>query len=157
MIAVALIEYGGQRAPVSVAAVGTGLAQAIVVVGGAWQHRWTVVGGSMAGTVVALALCGLLHSGDPDSTDARWHGRSALVLLGCWAGGLGLAATTVAVSGGMATYLACMVVARATARSTVSAGGAGMVPERRLHLVLGTPLVTAIVVAMVASLAVGVR
>ncbi len=157
MIAVGLIEYGGQRAPLSVAAVGTGLAQTIIVVGGAWQHRWTVVVGSMAGTVVALAVCGLLHAGDADTTDARWYGRSGLVLVGCWAGGLGLAATTVAVSSGMVTYLACMVGARATTRSAVSTGGAPMVPDRRLHPVLGTPLVTAIAVAMVASLAVGVR
>ena len=57
----------------------------------------------------------------------------------------------------MVTYLACMVGARATARSAVSAGGAPMAPARRLHPVLETPLVTAIVVAMVASLAVGVR
>ena len=157
MVAVGLIEYGGQRAPLPVAAVGAGLAQTIIVVGGAWQHRWTVVAGSVAGTVVALAVCGLLHTGDPDARDARWHGRSGLVLVGCWAGGLGLAATTVAVSSGMVTYLACMVGARATARSAVSAGGAPMAPARRLHPVLETPLVTAIVVAMVASLAVGVR
>jgi leader peptidase (prepilin peptidase) / N-methyltransferase len=157
MVAVGLIEYGGRRAPLPVAAVGVGLAQTIIVVGGAWQHRWTVVAGSVAGTAAALAVCGLLHTDDPDARDDRWHGRSGLVLVGCWAGGLGLTATTVAVSSGMVTYLACMVGARATARSAVSAGGAPMAPARRLHPVLETPLVTAIVVAMVASLAVGVR
>ena len=60
MIGVGLIEYGGQRAPLSVAAVGTGLAEAIIVVGGVWQHRWSVVVGSLVGLAVAAAR--LAHS-----------------------------------------------------------------------------------------------
>jgi leader peptidase (prepilin peptidase)/N-methyltransferase len=155
MIAVGLIEYGGQRAPLSVAAVGTGLAQAIIVVGGGWQHRWAMVVGSLLGTVAALAAFAVLRRRDPGCSDPRGQGRSALLLVGCWSGGLGIAATAVGASGWIVAYFVCMVGAWAHSRRMVSAGGAPMTVERQVRPVLGTPLVTAIVVAMAASLIAG--
>ena len=63
MIAVGLIEYGGQRAPISVAAIGTGLAQVIIVIGGVWQHRWSVVVGSLVGCSCGVAAYAIVSAG----------------------------------------------------------------------------------------------
>jgi len=90
IIAVGLIEYDGQRAPLSVAAIGTALGQIIIVAGGSWLHLWRLVGGSLAGVALATVVFGLLRRCDPDCLDPRGHGRSALLVAGCWAGGLGL-------------------------------------------------------------------
>ena len=55
MIAVGLIEYGGQRAPLSVAAIGTGVAQVIIVIAAGWDHHWGVIG-SLVGYLIATAI-----------------------------------------------------------------------------------------------------
>ena len=154
LIAVGLIEYSGQRAPVSVVLIGAGIAQVIIVLGGGWQHRWTVVVGSLVGTALALGAVGLLRSGDLTGTDPRGHGRGALLLLGCWAGGLGLAATIAGAGVGILVYSACLAGERAMVHQTVPAGGSPAL-RRTINPVVGSPLVTAIAVAMVVSLAVG--
>ena len=156
IIAVGLIEYGGQRAPLSVAAVaGTGLALTIIVVGGGlaasvehrrrspWSAHWR-----------ALPSAPARQPGSRRAAMPERYGRSGLVLVGCWSGGLGLAATTVGLALGWSPTSPAWSASRATARSAVT-GGAPMAPARRLHPVLETPLVTAIAVAMVASLVVG--
>lgn len=155
MIAVALIEYGGRRAPVSVAATGTGLAQAMIIVGGAWQHRWPVVAGSLVGSAVGLAASGILHGGDPEVADPRRYGWSALPLVGCWTGGLGLVGAAAGASGWIVAYLACTLGAWAMARQTAAAGGAPTDRAAPGHPVMTNPLITGIVVAMAASLLVG--
>jgi leader peptidase (prepilin peptidase) / N-methyltransferase len=156
MIAVGLIEYGGQRAPLSVAAIGVSLAQIMIIVGGTWQHRWAVVFGSLVGTIVALAATGILYGRDPECADPRGHGRSALLLVGCWTGGLGLAATALGASGSIVAYVACMAGMWATTHQTATVGGLPTDSHSPGHPLLTNPLVTAIVVAMVASLLVGV-
>jgi len=158
MIAVGLIEYGSQRAPASVAAIGAGLGEAIIIVGGSWQHGWTVVIGSLVGLVVSLTAYGALRGSDPAETDPRGHGRSALLLAGCWAGGLGPIAATVGAFSLMVGYLGCMAGLWTLSRQSVAAGSAPNRTGRTIHLAhpaLETPLVTAILVAMVASLVVG--
>ena len=155
LIAVALIEYGGQRAPLSVASVGTGLALVIIVIGGGWQHRWSTVVGSLAGAVVATAAYALLRRQDPECVDPRQYGRSALLLAGCWAGGLGIRALVVGASCWIVAYFLCMVGAWAVARQPVSAGDSGPVLVRTAHPTLGVPLVTAIALGMAAALIAG--
>ena len=154
MIAVGLIEYGGQRAPLSVAAIATATAQLVIVVGAGWRHHWWIVGGSLAGTAVALVAYSALRAGDPDGVDPRGHGRSALLLAGCWVGGLG--AVPLAVGGGawIVTYFTCMVGAWSMAREP-SGTARAQDPHRRIQPILATPLVSAIGVALVASLIAG--
>jgi leader peptidase (prepilin peptidase)/N-methyltransferase len=156
-IAVGLIEYGGQRAPLSVAVVGTTLALAIILVGGGWQQRWTTVVGSLVGTLLAVAAYALLRHRDPDSGDPRGHGRSALLMTGCWSGGLGLAATAAGVACWIVVYLFCMVGAWEHARQAVGVGGLSPDPgpDHGSPLVVAAPLITAVAAAMVVSLVVG--
>ena len=155
LIAVALIEYGGQRAPLSVAAVGTGLALVIITVGGGWQHRWNTVVGAVVGTVVAATVYALLRQRDPGCVDAREYGRSALLLVGCWSGGLGVRAVTIGASFWIVAYFVCMVAARASARQGVTVGDSAPTLMRTVNPVLGAPLVTAIALGMTASLIAG--
>jgi leader peptidase (prepilin peptidase)/N-methyltransferase len=155
MIAVGLIEYGGQRAPVSVATVGTTLALAVILVGGGWQQRWSTVVGSLVGTVIGLTAYALLRHSDPESRDPRGHGRSALLIAGCWSGGLGLAATTAGVACWIVVYLSCGAVAWALSRQSVPIGGSQLGPDHGSPLVVAAPLITAIIAAMAVSLVVG--
>ncbi len=76
MIAVSLIEYGGQRAPLSVAAIGTGVGAGDHRGRRWWQHHWHVVVGSLVGTsplASSLPPCAGL---DPECRDPRGHGRT---------------------------------------------------------------------------------
>ena len=155
MIAVGLIEYGGHRAPLSVAAVGTAVALAVILVGGGWQQRWGTVVGSLVGTVVAVAAFALLRRRDPDGDDPRGHGRSALLVAGCWSGGLGLAAAATGAACWIMVYLSCGLGVWALARRTVPVGGPGPSTDHGSHPMLTTPLITAIAVAMAVSLVVG--
>jgi leader peptidase (prepilin peptidase)/N-methyltransferase len=158
VIAVGLIEYGGQRSPVAVAGIGTGLAEVVIVLSGAWQHHWAAVIGSVVGSVVALVAYGALRGTDPDGSDPRGHGRSVLLPAACWVGGLGPVAATAGASAWIVAYLACMAGAWALSRQPAAIGGApvGSGRSSRLaHPLLETPMVTAAVLAMVAALAVG--
>ncbi len=155
MVAVGLIEYGGQRAPLSVAAVAVGLGQAIILVGAGWQHHWRIVTGSLIGTVAALFIYGVLRSRDPACTDPRGHGRSALLLAGCWVGGLGLVPAAVGAGTWIVVFFLCTVGTWSATRQTSGAGAPGASPERTSHPVLSTPLVSAVAMAMVASLIAG--
>ncbi len=158
MLAISLIAYGGQQSPLSVAAIGTGLAEVVIVLCGAWQHRWTPVAGSLVGTALAVAAFSMLVRLDPDGDDLRGHGRSALLVVGCWAGGLGVGDATVAVSSGIIVYLVCLVSVRALDRQTAAAGASASAPigvSPSGHPVVTYPLVTGIAVAMVVSLVVG--
>jgi leader peptidase (prepilin peptidase)/N-methyltransferase len=159
VIAVALIEYRGQRAPLVVAAVGTVVAQLVIVVGGGWQHHWAVVSGSLLGTALAVIVYGLLRNGDPECTDPRGHGRSALLPAGCWIGGVGLGAAAVGAAVWIVAYALCMVgawsMARQMARTGAGTGAGPSTLERNARPVLLAPLVTAIAIGMTASLIAG--
>jgi hypothetical protein len=151
MIAVSLIEYDGQRAPLSVAAIGTGLALVIIAVDGGWHHRWPVVVGSLIGTAMSAALFAVLRRVDPECLDPRGHGRSALLIAGCWAGGLGLRPAVIGVAAWIVIYFFCMVGAWSLARAR-SASGTGHQPDPVVHPVFAAPLVTALAVGLAASL-----
>ncbi len=153
MIAVGLIEYGGQRAPLSVAAIGTGVAQVIIVIGAGWDHHWGTVIGSLIGTLIAIGIVAGLRASDPDCRDPRGHGRSALLVAGCWVGGLGVGAAAVGVGVWIATYFLCMVGAWSLTRQRL-VQGAAPAADRVVPAVFAAPLVSAIAVALAASLVV---
>jgi hypothetical protein len=155
VIAVALIEYRGQRAPLVVAAIGTGLAQVVIVVGGGWQHHWHVVSGSLLGTALAVVVYGILRNSDPECIDPRGHGRSALLPAGCWVGGLGIGATAVGVTVWIAAYALCMVGVWSMARQMAGPSTDSPTFDRATNPVLLAPLVTAIAIGMSASLIAG--
>jgi hypothetical protein len=151
MIAVSLIEYGGLRAPLSIAGLGTALGVALLVVGGGWQGRWDTVVGALIGTVIGLVLITVLRTNDPECQDPRGHGRSALLLAGCWMGGLGIRPTVIGAVVWIGAYFLAMVAAWAMMRAPVTVGVGGRA-ERTEVTFLGAPLVTALALSMVASL-----
>ncbi len=151
-IAVALIEYGGKRAPLGIAAIGTTAGQLIIIGAAGWEDRWSVAVGSLVGTVLAMGIFGILRVTDPTCTDPRGHGRSALLMTGCWVGGLGIGPTLVGGAIWIVSYVSCMLIFWANMQ-TVDPHGA---PDsgRQSHPVAATPLVTALALAMAASLVV---
>jgi leader peptidase (prepilin peptidase)/N-methyltransferase len=154
MISVGLIEYGRQRAPLSVAAISTGAGLVIIVVGAAWLHHWATLAGCLIGTATALVLFGVLRSTDPECLDPRGHGRSALLIAGCWTGGLGAVPLAVGATAWIVTYFLCMAGAWSTARRYAGTSD-GPAPVPPLSPILAAPLVSAIGVALVASLIAG--
>jgi leader peptidase (prepilin peptidase)/N-methyltransferase len=152
MVAVSLIEYSGNRAPLSIAAIGTVIAQTIIVVGSGWQHHWGIVAGSLVGTATGLAALALLRARDPDCLDPRGFGRTALPIAGCWFGGLGIYPAVVGVGTWIASFFLCMVAFWSVARERSGANGTVVIAERKPGPLLSVPLVTALAIAMVASL-----
>jgi prepilin signal peptidase PulO-like enzyme (type II secretory pathway) len=154
MIAVGLIEFDDKRAPLSVAAIGTGTAVLVIVIGAGWHHQWRILAGSLVGTVVAIAAFTALRTVDPNCLDPRGHGRSSLLPAGCWLGALGLGPTAIGIGFWILTYFLCMVGAWVLTRRVLDSG-----PEyavgRYIPPVFRAPLVSAVVVALVASLVAG--
>jgi leader peptidase (prepilin peptidase) / N-methyltransferase len=157
-IAGALIEFGGNRTPLSVGAIGAG-AGALLIVGAAlWLGRDAVAGWSVIGLVVGAASFGVLRGTDPGCRDPRWHGRALLPAAGCWLGGLGPLSASAVVAGAAAWVLAafaCLVVLWAAARRAVRTGPGGNDGGHQgspMPPVAATPLVTGMVVAMAVSL-----
>ncbi len=151
MVAVGLIEYGGQRAPLSVAAIGTGTALVLIVAGAGWEGHWSIAIGSLLGTLAAIFIFAVLRSADPQCTDPRSVGRTAILVAGCWVGGLGIGPTTIGVAAWIVVYFSCMAGNRWVPRAKLNVGSA-LSKEDTVPPVLATPLVTAIAAAMAASL-----
>jgi leader peptidase (prepilin peptidase) / N-methyltransferase len=150
-LTVALIEMDGNRAPLSVAAIAVTVGQAIIAVGAAWDRNWQVLVGSLVGLVAGVVLFALLRSLDPECVDPRGHGRSMLLLVGCWTGGLGLEASIVGASFWVFTYLVCMVGVWTLGRPAARVGDQHATSPN-IPPVFGTPLVSALAITMVASL-----
>jgi hypothetical protein len=107
--------------------------------------------GALIGTVIGLVLITVLRTNDPECQDPRGHGRSALLLAGCWMGGLGIRPTVIGAVVWIGAYFLAMVAAWAMMRAPVTVGVGGRA-ERTEVTFLGAPLVTALALSMVASL-----
>jgi leader peptidase (prepilin peptidase)/N-methyltransferase len=151
MIAVSLIEYGGQRAPLSVAAIGTGSALVLIMAGAGWEGHWSIAIGSLLGSLAAILVFALLRSADPQCTDPRSVGRTAILVAGCWVGGLGIGASAIGVAVWIVVYFSCMVGNRLVRRAKLGVGSV-VSSEDTVPPVLAAPLITAIAAAMAASL-----
>ncbi len=152
MIAVSLIEYGGQRAPLSVAANGAAVALAVILVGSGWQHDWRIVGGALLGAAAGMVGFALLRARDPDCLDPRGFGRSALLIAGCWLGGLGLSAAAVGGATWIVAYFLSMLGAWSETRQASGANASVIASVRNAGPLLRVPLVSALGIAMAASL-----
>ncbi len=168
-IAVALIEYGGARSPLSVAATGAGLGEVALVAPALWLGHWAVPCLSVAGLAVAAATYAVLRLRDPECRDPLGHGRSLLLVAGAWLGGIGGVAWLGGVGGvgGRGAYpvvwgtvaailaaLACLVILWAGTRADRGERRderAGSRPWQRIAVV---PLVTGILAALAVSLTV---
>jgi leader peptidase (prepilin peptidase)/N-methyltransferase len=159
-ISIGLIEYGGNRSPLSVGAIGVAIGEVLIIAASAWLGRWPVLGWSLAGLVVGTLAFALLRMGDPDCRDPRWQGRTLLPVAGCWLGGLGGAGTARYAVAGLAAWIlaefACLLViwsnrdrGHRIAASGVS--GAGATSSIALSIA-SLPLVAGVLVALVVSL-----
>ncbi len=151
MLAISLIEYGRRRAPLSLAAIGTGVALAVLLVAAGWHGPWHIAVGAFIGAFVTFAAVSFLRAHDPECTDPLGHGRSALLVAGCWCGGLGWAAA-IGVATCFAAYLLCLEGARWAASDRRRRSG----PRRAGYPVFDTPLVSALVLGMAVSFIAGI-
>ncbi len=154
MIAVGLIEFDGKRAPLAVAAIGTGVAVLVIVIGAGWHHQWGILIGCVVGTLIATIVFAALRAADPNCVDPRGHGRTSLLIAGCWLGSLGLGPTAIGAGFWIVTYFLCMVGAWTVARKALGAG-AENASDPSVPAVFGAPLVSAVLIALVASLIAG--
>lgn len=152
MVAVSLIEYDRWRVPLSVAAIGAGLGLVILLVAAAWHGSWRIVVGAAIGTTVTFAVFSFLRARDPDCTDSLGHGRSGLLLAGCWCGGLGWLAAVIGAAAWFAAYLLCLEGARWAVSDRRQAKGS----RRTGYPLFDTPLVSALVVGMAVSFIAGI-
>jgi len=152
-LTIALIEYAGQRSPLSVGAVGIGLGALLLVPGLLVVHRGSALVGALVGLLAGLLLFGILRSRDPDCLDPRGHGRTALPLIGAWLGGLGWRPTVVGVAAWVLVSFACLVAVWGAQRSGRPPGTEGGT-TRLAPAMVTAPLVSGIVVALAVSLGV---
>jgi leader peptidase (prepilin peptidase)/N-methyltransferase len=153
MISVACIEFGDIRSPLSVAAVGTALSEAAILITAGLHQYWRIAVGSLVGLVLAVALFSVLRRLDPACNDSRGHGRTALLIAGPWMGALAIVPIVAGVASSVAVYLTCLAGTRLAGRDSPTRVRVER-SERALPPVLTTPLVTAIGVGLVVSLVV---
>ena len=144
-VSIALIEWGGKRAPLSVGSVGVGIGVVLLVPGLLVIHRGVDLVWVAVGLVAGSILFSALRTADPDCLDTRGHGRTLLPSAGVWLGGLGGRAVVAGLAGWIITSFVCLIVVWAIGRS-----GRG----RSLPTIAATPLVTGVVVALAVSLGV---
>jgi hypothetical protein len=135
-----------------IAAIGTGGAEVVLVIGAGWHHHWHIVLGSLIGSAVAIVIFAALRWRDPDCHDPRSFGRSELLLAGCWVGGLGLVPTIVGAGFWLATYLVCMVGVWILSRQSAASGARSTAEDNVPPPVFANPLVSALGMALAASL-----
>jgi leader peptidase (prepilin peptidase) / N-methyltransferase len=125
MIAILLVECSGHRAPLAMAGIGTSVALPFFAVAAIWEEDWPTVVGPFAGAVIALAVLTILRRLDPKARDPRTSGRSALLIAGCWLGGMKAEPVVAAVVVGAGTYTLCALAAWASSqqRVRVTSGG----------------------------------
>ena len=143
--AIAAMELDGNRAPLSVAALGAGIGAAVIVASGLLDGHPASAAGCLAGAAGGALAFGLLRAADPSCRDPRWFGRTDLIVAGTWLGGLGGRAAVGGVAAWVVASAACLLVVRLRRRTA---------PGRSVPRPFGLPLVVGLSAAMAASLAV---
>ena len=152
MIAVSLIEYGGERSPTSVAVIGSAVGLVLLIPGAWLLHDWWIAGGSLISVGAATCALYLIHRWSTRCPDPRQFGSSALLLAGCWAGGLGVAGIAVAAGAGIVTFLSCQLYSRSELRSMAGDAPASITESRSNTAVLKVPMITSLLMAMAIAL-----
>ena len=142
-LSITLIEFGGQRSPLAVAATGATMGTLLLVPGFLITHRNPSLLWALVGLIAGIAAFGSLRALDPDCHDPRTHGRSLLPIAGVWLGGLGGRATFAGLASWALASFTCLVVLWMLRRRSA---------ERRVPQFALAPLVSGIVVALTVSL-----
>ncbi len=112
IITILLIDAGELRSPLLLAALGTGIADVVLVIISAAAGHWSVLVGTQAGTLAGIAGFGVLRRMDPECHRREGFGRSALIPAGCWLGGLGLVPAATGAGVFLTVYLLAVVFNR---------------------------------------------
>ncbi|HEY4929049.1 MAG TPA: prepilin peptidase [Acidimicrobiales bacterium] len=152
-LSIALIEYSGQRSPLSVGAVGTGLGALLLVPGFLVVRHGSALVWALVGLAIGTLIFGMLRTRDPDCRIPLNHGRTALPLAGLWLGGLGWRPTVSGLAAWVLASFACVVISRQDRRRDEAGGSVGRT-VRRMSVIATVPLVSGIVVALAVSLGV---
>ena len=152
MIAVSLIEFGdsGPLWPSAPSARSSPWPSSSSGPGGTTTGRGGGIAGGHGGGRCSPRL--YLRTKDPECIDPRGLGRSGLIIAGCWVGGLGAIPTAVGVGVWIVVYFFCMLGAWSDGRRRPKIDDPAAVEVLTLHPLLAVPLVTALLVAMAASL-----
>ena len=125
MIAILLVECSGHHLPLAVAGIGTGLGLPFFAASAIWESDWRTFVGPLAGAIIGLGVITILRQLDPKARDARTSGRSALLIAGCWLGGMEADPVVVAVVVGAGTYTLCALAVWASSRQRVPVAPGG--------------------------------
>jgi prepilin signal peptidase PulO-like enzyme (type II secretory pathway) len=153
MISILLIECSGHRAPPAVAGIGTGLGLPFFAATAIWKADWRVFVGPLVGVIIGLAVVTILRQLDPKARDPRTFGRSAVVIAGCWLGGMDADPVVAALVVGAGTYMLCALAAWVSSRQPVrvapgvaSASVTGPAAAAPLAVTVSAALLAALVV-----------
>jgi leader peptidase (prepilin peptidase)/N-methyltransferase len=153
ILSVVLIDLGELPAPLAVAATGTIAADAALLVATFWAHGWASLMGAQFGIVAGGCAFAALRHADPECTWPQQYGRSALLPVGCWLGGLGPFPAAVGLAAGGLSFLLCLGGARHRRDDRGGRTGPGRLRTTSLSgAVVHRPLVVAAVVASAGGL-----
>jgi prepilin signal peptidase PulO-like enzyme (type II secretory pathway) len=116
LVVVTVIERDGIRAPLSVAAVGTGIGAIALWIGATAAEAWGFLGLAGIGLAGGIAVFALLRRWDPE---ARWpaaFGRSMLLPAGPWLAATGGRPAGIGLAAGTVAYLVALTVCSLVAR-----------------------------------------
>jgi len=151
LFAVLMIDAGDLRSPLGLAASGSAIADLLLVVATSWHGQWAVLIGGQVGIAIGVGCFAALRSRDPECEKVPGIGRSALIPLGCWLGGLGIDPSLW--GAGSALILCCTLSLTGVAADRGSAPMRPTPAGRQIRSrVLSRPLLISVGVAAVASL-----
>ncbi len=153
--AVVATEVDELRAPLSIAAIGTGLGTAAVLAADLVTSHWTNAAGLAGGAALGVVLLGVLRARDPACLDRRWWGRTALLPAACWLGGLGPRAAVAGLAVWLVVSFGCLVFQRAEHGGKALKGGSDDANSSQSRWpLLRLPFLVGLVFALITSLAV---
>jgi len=123
LVVVAVIERGGIRAPLSVAAVGTGIGAIALWIGATATGEWGFLGLAAIGLAVGIGAFALLRHWDPDARRPAAFGRSMLLPAGPWLAATGARPAVIGLATGTVAYVVVLALSRLVVRRRHATGG----------------------------------
>jgi leader peptidase (prepilin peptidase)/N-methyltransferase len=156
IITILLIDAGELRSPLLVAALGTAIADLVLVTIAADGGHWSLLVGAQAGTLAGIVGFSALRRMDPGCHCREGFGRSALIPAGCWLGGLGLVPAGIGAGVFFAVFLLCIAFNRKSGKITPRSDENPTISSSTglLHRVIGLPMVVSVALGTAVGLAV---
>ena len=154
ILSILLIAAGDLRSPLSLAALGTAIGDAALVVVAATGRHWAVLIGAQAGTLAGILVFSALRRLDPESRRTEGMGRGAVIPAGCWLGGLGIVPAMIGLGVFIAIFLIELPLSRLAGKSSRPANSdSGHSPRpAMLPLLFDRPMIVAVILGTTAGL-----